>query len=1180
MLLLENKKKLGGLFDIKKCQQEFHAILSFATELCEIPHAFISFNDTENHIIQVNVGFDFITIPESVLLYQLDVIQQNKISIVTDITQDSNHRLNNLTPFSFFAGLPICIDENLVVGTLCIMDIKPKVLSRIELKSLNHAVSQIQFLLELDLKNKELQKIIQEKENHFELFIENSNEIFFELALDGTINSVSENWTASVGYEINEVVGKKNSNFIHPEDIVKVSCFLSNLTLGGKSDEEIIYRMLHKEGYYAWHSSRVKLVKKENRQFYIGNCRDITANVKALQDLSNQKEFYEKILDRLPIDISVWDYNHKYTYLNPVAIKNRELREFIIGKDDFEHSDRGNTFVENLRVKFMQALEARDSVRWEDTIQLQNGQNTYHTREFVPVFLENGSLEMMLGFGIDVTESKKNQLEILKSRQLTDSIIKNVAVGILVQSPQSEILENNKAVCEMFGLTENQLLGKKCFGEQCNVIHLDGTNFRSEDYPVIQAIQKLKPINKIVMGVHRPIFNDLIWLLVDAVPVFGDFGELLYVICSFNDITTQKKAEDDLIFSNERFTYSNEATFDVLWDWNMIADEIFIGESYSVLFGHRFESNIITEQKYASYVHPEDREAYFESIKKSIGDGVYRWSHEYQYLKADGTYAYVNNKGVIIRNDAGRAIRVIGAMQDITKEKKLKDELQQSEEQFKSAFQHSAVGTALVNLEGYYIEINERLCEIFGYSNEELKSIKFQDINHPKDLKQTMIDKKKIDYGEISNFSGEKRFIHKNKSIVWTHISVSVLINEANHIDHYIVQIIDITERKKIEKENRLLTKENNRNKTIQLNEAKNMYRLLADNTVDLVCLHNLDTSFQYVSPSIQKLLGYTPEELIGKFPYEFVHPEDIETLKNSIHGLTEIEDVSVRARFRNIENNYFWFESKAILVKENGVPINFQSSTRDITQRKEAEEIVENTLIQERELNELRTNLISTISHEFRTPMTTIRTSTELIAMYLEGCNFENSIHVAKRVNTITEEIDRIVELMDAVLTISKDDSGKTSFNPVEFDLKQVCINVIENSYSEQIDKRKVETSFDGENFVVFADINLMKYSLFNLLNNAFKYSKGTVDVILKLFIKESKVVVEIIDFGIGIPEEDQTKLFNTFFRASNTNGIQGTGLGLYIIKTFTEKNFGTVQLESELGKGTKVTLQFPLLT
>jgi PAS domain S-box-containing protein len=392
----------------------------------------------------------------------------------------------------------------------------------------------------------------------------------------------------------------------------------------------------------------------------------------------------------------------------------------------------------------------------------------------------------------------------------------------------------------------------------------------------------------------------------------------------------------------------------------------------------------------------------------------------------------------------------------------------------------------------------------------------------------------------------------------------------------------DITERKNVEEQNRLLIEENNRNKNIQLNEAKNMYRLLADNTVDLVCLHNLDTTFEYISPSILKLMGFTPEELIGELPMNFVHPKDLELIQHSFTSfITEEEDENayVEARFRNNKGEYVWFEVKARIVKENGNPISFQTSARNITQQKEVQYAMKKALAQERELNELRTNLVSTISHEFRTPMTTIRTSAELIEMYIEGHNFVHSAQLQKRINTITEEIDRIVELMNAVLTISKDDAGKTNFNPTIFDLKQICLDVIETSYSHQLGGRKVQTFFEGDNFTVFADKNLMEYSLFNLLNNAFKYSEGAGDILLNLSSKNNEIEIQIIDFGIGIPEKDIPKLFNTFFRASNTEGIQGTGLGLYIVKTFTERNSGSIQVTSELGKGTQVTLNFPLL-
>lgn len=537
-------------------------------------------------------------------------------------------------------------------------------------------------------------------------------------------------------------------------------------------------------------------------------------------------------------------------------------------------------------------------------------------------------------------------------------------------------------------------------------------------------------------------------------PVYDQNDSLEMMVGFGVDITAQKNAEAALKISNERFGYASQATSDALWDWNILTDEIFVGETYSTLFGYQFENNIITATACENFVHPEDRMDYLNKYEETLNGKELKWFDEYRYLKADGNYAYVSDKAIIIRDDKGAAVRMIGAMQDIT-------------------------------------------------------------------------------------------------------------------------------ERKNVEEQNRILIEENKRNKNIQLNEAKNMYRLLADNTVDLVCLHNLDTTFEYISPSIVKLMGYSSEELIGELPMNFVHPNDLQLIQNSfISFITKKEDENARieARFRNKKGDYVWFEIKATIVNENGKPISFQTSARNITQQKEVQYAMKKALAQERELNELRTNLVSTISHEFRTPMTTIRTSAELIEMYIEGHNFVHSTQLQKRINTITEEIDRIVELMNAVLTISKDDAGKTNFNPTSIDLKQICLDVIETSYSNQTGGRKVKTEFIGTNFSVFADKNLMEYSLFNLLNNAFKYSEGSGDIQLNIVSKTDQIEIQIKDHGIGIPEKDIPKLFNTFFRASNTEGIQGTGLGLYIVKTFTERNSGSIQVASKLGEGTLVTLNFPI--
>lgn len=1079
--------------------------------------------------------------------------------------------------FSNISIYPIVITNSELIGTLALIHN-----DQLSKEAMDTCLQLVESHIELFENTIQLKREVINQNKQFESFIENSKEILYELNHLGEILYLSDSWETATGYTIEESLGKITAEYLHPNDIESVGEFLSKLVPNEKCNESVTYRVKHKKGHYIWHSSDVKLIERDGSLYYIGNCRDVTDFIKSQEEITKQKEFYGKILDRLPIDLGVWDENHRYLFLNREAIKNDELRNFIIGKDDFQyakHTGRDESFAKSRREKFLKALENKEIVEWEDQIIDLLGNQRFFTRKFIPIYHSDGQFDMMTGYGIEITQSKKINEEILKSRQLTTSVIQNAAVGIIVQGPQSEFLEYNKSACEMLGLTEDQMIGKSSFHPHWKVVHLDGSEFKAEEHPVPQVIKNLIPVKNVTMGVHRPLTNDLVWLLVDAIPVFNDKKELVYVICTFNDITARKKAEDALIESNERFKYASQATSDALWDWNIITNEIFVGESYNLLFGYQFDNNVIPGEFCESLVHPVDKEDYENSIEKAFIENKQKWSHEYRYLKSDGSYAFVSDKAIIIRDENGNPVRMIGAMQDITQEKLLKHELQQSEERFKGAFNNSSFGSALVSLNGNWIVVNNRMTEILGYTKEEFKELSFVEFTYKDDVEIDLAYKKQMDEGEISYFHFEKRFIHKNQSLVWVHLSVSTVKDSNGNVQYYVAQVVDISERKRMEEENRLLIEENNRNKAQQLIEAKNWYRLLADNTIDLVCLHNLDSSFKYVSPSIKNLLGYTPEDLIGKYPADLVHPEDLAKFKNQIGKIIkENKRISEQVRLLNSYGEYQWFETNATLVYENNVPVSYQSSTRDITQRKKAEKIIEDTLIQERQLNELRTNLVSTISHEFRTPMTTIRTSAELIAMYIENSNFNNTPQVEKRIETITKEIDRIVELMDAVLTISKDDADKTSFNPVICNLKEICLDVIETSFAHQKDNRIVEVFFESSISTIFADINLIKYTLFNLLSNAFKYSVGFGNVKLNLKEKDENIIVEVIDNGIGIPEEDQPKLFNTFFRASNSNGIQGTGLGLYIIKTFTEKNSGSVTLESQLGKGTKVTLEFPL--
>jgi PAS domain S-box-containing protein len=1163
--------------------KELDSILDFVTDICKISDAFISVKMEQKDMILSKKGLKNLNIPEEINYFN-EFVSKQEILILPNANQVCNYQLKGSDEsLTFFAGFPIRPSIKLISGSLCVLKKKEQEISETELKIIEQCISQIESILNLSLKNADLQIQLNENRQTFESFIENSNEIIYELSLEGTINYVSNKFAQSLGYTAHEIIGTRIVAIIHPEDVEKCFTFISSIKLDERKNEELTYRIMHEKGHYVWHSSKINLTEKNNVQCFTSICRDITAYFESKEELKRQKEFYETILDRLPTDVAVFDPNHKYIYLNPIAIKNKALREYIIGKDDFEYAkytNRTDAFAIERRAKFTKAIENRETLSWEEQLFNSLGEESFHERKMTPVFNDLGELEIMIGFSVDITERTRINNERLKNRQFITSVIENLAVGILVQGPESEIIENNKAACEMLGLTQDQLLGKTSFDVDWQVIHEDGLAFTPEEHPVPQAIKYLKPINNVVMGVYRPETNDLIWLLVDTIPIFGDTKELLYVICSFNDITIQKNIEEELRISNERFTYVNMATSDVIWDWKVESGNFIVSKNYTKLFGYKLnpKNNILKVDAFDALIHPDDLQRIHKNRQKALESKAHTWNNEFRYLKLDGTYANLRDKAYIIRDESNNAIRAIGALTDITLKEKLRAALVKSEEKFKSAFEHSSLGIAFVSKDGYYLNVNNQFSTILGYSEKTLKTLHFSEITHPDDLKEEKVNVATLVSKEKHFFQVEKRYMKKDNTIIWTNMFTSVVWTSNGEIAYFIAKIIDITAVKLIEEQNKVLLEENNRNRNIQLNNARNLYRLLADNTIDLVCLHDLHMAFEYVSPSIKALTGYTPECLIGKTPMDFAHPKDIKGMIDDVYNFTSRNQTTpIEYRYLTSNGKYIWLQTIAKIVYENGAPLKIQTSTRDISIRKKADFAIEKTLERERELNQLRTNLVSTISHEFRTPMTTIRTSAELIEIYIDGENSKNEQHLRKQINRITDEIDRIIELMNAVLIISKDDSGKTNFKPIAFDLRDLCISIIETNFSSNTKGQEINLHLEGDAFFIFADKNLIEYSIFNLLHNAFKYSENCQNIEMTIKSTTSKIHVEIVDFGIGIPKKDQPNLFNTFFRASNTDGIQGTGLGLYIVKTFLERNFGKIKLESQLGKGTRVMLELP---
>lgn len=249
----------------------------------------------------------------------------------------------------------------------------------------------------------------------------------------------------------------------------------------------------------------------------------------------------------------------------------------------------------------------------------------------------------------------------------------------------------------------------------------------------------------------------------------------------------------------------------------------------------------------------------------------------------------------------------------------------------------------------------------------------------------------------------------------------------------------------------------------------------------------------------------------------------------------------------------------------------------RDITARRKAEIEALESLAREKELRELKSGFISMASHEFRNPLSSIL----LCAQSLEGNNQLDDSERSFYLKSIQDATLNMNSLLEDVLIISKAESGKQTLNLVNLNLEEFCQNIVRELASIYADK-----TINFEYLVEVDSVNLdrttFRYILNNLLSNALKYSPSGETVDLKVSSHNSnntyKILIEVQDRGIGIPQSAQKHLFESFYRANNVGSTPGTGLGLSIVNKAVELYQGSITIDSELNCGTKITVELPL--
>jgi signal transduction histidine kinase len=250
-----------------------------------------------------------------------------------------------------------------------------------------------------------------------------------------------------------------------------------------------------------------------------------------------------------------------------------------------------------------------------------------------------------------------------------------------------------------------------------------------------------------------------------------------------------------------------------------------------------------------------------------------------------------------------------------------------------------------------------------------------------------------------------------------------------------------------------------------------------------------------------------------------------------------------------------------------------------DITDKELVLEELKRNLEKEIELNQLKSKFISMTSHELRTPLATILSSVDLIEIISNGIKeAKGQEGLIKQTKKIHIQLGRLTQIISDVMLIERNNEGKLLYNQIDVDIKSLLTQLVFNQFGTNENDSKIQLNLGINPVIVNSDPALLFHIFRNLIENAVKYTpEGSPKPILKMIPLEKSIEIQIVDFGIGIPQSDTKYIFDTFFRASNVRNIKGTGLGLSIVSDLVKKLDGKLTFSSIENQGTIFTITIP---
>ena len=955
----------------------------------------------------------------------------------------------------------------------------------------------------------------------------------------------SDNHYTILGFEPQEfeVTFDKTLSFVHPDDKERFQTHFES-TLKEKKDFVIEFRFITKQKSVLHIINRGSFIfdTQGNIKKLIGIIQDITDISIAESNALQAKEALQKILD-LSLDIICTSNETGYFLTINSACETilGYTQEEMIGKifSDFVNQDDYTKSIEAQK----EIVAGIEVTTFENTFIHKNG-------NLVSILWSaryDETEKKMYGVGKNITSLNEAKKDAKEKQDFIEIALESLPIGVTLHKADEnlKVLWMNSKSTEIYGWSKEVM---SQFPEYLTKI------FPNEKY-------RNELTNSILKDVRTGDKEKMNWKNIIITTQTGEqkiinalsipIPEQNLLVSTVMDVTEQMNAQKIIEESIERYEYVTKATSDAVWDWDLITDTIYYGEGFERLFGHKIDTLEKSSASWKSRIHPDDNERVLENIYSVINGKENKWMAEYRYKKSNGDYTFVNDKGVIIRDAQGKATRIVGAMQDITKQKEEASRLMLVETVITNTTDAVVIKEANPSSElgRKIIYVNDAFTRMSGYAASEIIGKTHKVLHGPHtDTKELERFYKALD--EIKPINITILNYKKNGQEFWVNLVLNPVFNNNGEHTHWISIERDVTEKKTQEQ------------KLLEVSEK--LFFTLESIQDGFYTLDN-DWNVSYWNSMVEEISGVTQNEMIGKNIWDVFAGNYSKIMYAKFHEAKE-KNIPIRMEvFSKLKRN--WFEINAF-PSNLGLTVYF----KNIKERKKQESALKKmNAVLEAHIKELDISnqeleqFAYVASHDLQEPLRMVTGFLTQIEKKYEAVLDEKG---KKYIFFAVDGAKRMRQIILDLLEFSR--VGKISDAFEEVKLNDILEEIV-LLYGAQI-KEKGATLIYENLPKILSYSTPIKQIFQNIISNSLKYSKPNVPLVIKITschtAHEWKFAIQ--DNGIGIEAEYFNKIFILFQRLHNKEDYSGTGIGLAITKKIVENLGGQIWVESKVGIGT----------